>query len=179
MWSQLWEEKSRYSHLTSVPCSLGGEVGVPVVCLTKVAMESDLPLFLPSGSFFSFLIVSKRFKTWGLVDCCSEVYVPLTVVPSSTLHGWSVLFYPPTLGAAVTFLGLWDDRYRKFKMSNALGIPLWHLSFHSGMNMPGRARWSQEEDNRHVEHRDTSLTPPAKPTSVSPQLIHSCVWEFP
>ena len=62
-WSQLWEEKSKYLHLTSVTCCLGGEVGVPVVSLTKVAMESDLPLFLPSGSFFSFLIVSEHFKT--------------------------------------------------------------------------------------------------------------------
>ena len=86
------------------------------------------------------------------------------------------------LGVAVTFLGLWNDSgqlYQKFKMSNALGIALWHLSFHSGKNVPGQAHWSQEEDSRHVEHRDTSLTPPAKPTSVSPQLIHSCVQELP
>lgn len=102
--------------------------------------------------------------------------------PSSTLHGWSVLFYPPTLGVAVTFLGLWDDRgqlYQRFKMSNALGIALlafvlslWKERAWAGPVGP-RRRTADLWSNRDY----LSLTPqPGPHQSVPSDYV---VWSFP
>ena len=126
-----------------------------------------------------FLNVLKPEGGWIVVQ--KYMFLSLLSLPPPSMDEvyFSTLQHWVRQSLSLAFGMVVGQLYRKFKMSNALGIPLWHLSFHSGKNMPGRACWSQEEDNRHVGHCDTSLTAPAKPKSVSPQLIRSCVWEFP
>lgn len=176
MWSQLWEEKVSIHILISVTCSLGGEVGE-----AAVAMESDLPLFLPSGSFFSFLIVSECLKPWGPVDCCSEIYIsshcdPFSA-PSMDEVYFSTLQHWVWQSLSLAFGMIVGQLYQRFKMSNALGIALWRFVLSLWKERAwGGPRWSQEEDSRPVEHRDTSLTPPARPTSKSvPSDLRLCV----
>ena len=137
-------------------------------------------------AFWIFLFIPHCFwmfenlRAGGLLfrNICSSHCCPLPPpsmdeVYFSTLQHW--VWQPLSLAFGMIV----GQPYQKFKMSNALGIALWRLSFHSGKNVPGRARWSQEEDSRPVEHRDTSLTPPAKPTSVSPQRSAVVCGSFP
>lgn len=148
-----------------------------------VAMESDSLLFLPSA----FLFHSSLFlNVWnpegrGLLVVQKYMFFSLSS-PSSTLHGWSVLSplqHWVWQSLSLAFGMIVGQLYQRFKMSNALGIALWRLSFHSGKNVPGLARWSQEEDSRPVEHRDTQPDTPSQAHISQSPAICGCVWEFP